>query len=276
MAALDKLGAVVQKKKKNLLPHDVFCEKMRQCKKLQKRLLIHFIHHLLTPDDEALQIILTGKTYLIMLIMDICNRFCNNDGHLNSFIATAFTGKVAVNIGGTTVHTALKIPVKNRINTLSFEVLAQYRTLMRYCKQFIIDEVSMVSAQLLHIVDKRLKDITGFYEKNFGGLDVTFVGDLRQLKPVMGTAIFLPIKQTLAAALHGPSLWSSLKFYPLTEFVRQSNVTFSAILTKIRDGLPLDEDELRVIESRFFSKEEANRLCPNGLRLFYSNKSKYQ
>jgi len=44
-------------------------------------------------------------------MMEIYNRFSDTDGFCNAFVACASTGKVAVVIDGTTVHTALKIPI---------------------------------------------------------------------------------------------------------------------------------------------------------------------
>lgn len=53
--------------------------------------------------------------------------------------------------------------------------------------------------------------------------------------------------------------------------MRQDNTIFSNLLTKIGDGIKLDEQELKIIESRFFDTDEANRLCPNGVRLLFKN-----
>lgn len=58
----------------------------------------------------------------------------------------------------------------------------------------------------------RLKQITGRGIADFGGIDVILIGDLRQAPPVRAT---------------GPYLWRTLKFYQLTEVVRQTNVQFS-------------------------------------------------
>ena len=73
--------------------------------------------------------------------------------------------------------------------------------------------------------------------------------------------------------MSGPILWQTLKFYELDQVIRQSNIQFSKILTKIGNGEILNNDELSLIESRFFTIEEAQELCPNGVRLFYSNQS---
>lgn len=97
-------------------------------------------------------------------------------------------------------------------------------------------------------------------------MDIILIGDLRQLAPVRATPIYKQIRQRIA----GPTLWRELKFFELVEVMRQANRAFSEVLTKIGNGIQLEPDELNIIESRFFTKEEATRLCPRGMRLFYS------
>lgn len=70
----------------------------------------------------------------------------------------------------------------------------------------------------------------------------------------------------------GVHLWRKLKFYQLTTVMRQANVAFSQVLTKIGNGDVLDEHEFQLIESRFFKKEDVATLCPDGVRLFFKNK----
>nr|XP_021208511.1 ATP-dependent DNA helicase RRM3-like isoform X4 [Bombyx mori] len=207
-----------------------------------------------------------GKTFVIKLLMEIYNRYTDNDGYCNAYITCASTGKAAVAIAGTTVHTALKISL-SRLLPLSNETAQQYRTLFKYVKVIIIDEISMISAQLLIKIDSRLKQITGNFQSNFGGLDIIFIGDLRQLPPVRATPIYKQPKQTIV----GPILWRNLKFYELDQVMRQANQQFSSILTKIGNGERLDEIEISVIESRFYSVEEAVTKCPQGIRLFNTN-----
>ncbi|GFW03021.1 ATP-dependent DNA helicase [Trichonephila clavipes] len=96
----------------------------------------------------------------------------------------------------------------------------------------------MISAQLLLKVDSRLKQITGNFQSNFGGLDIILI-DLRQLPPVHSTLIYKQSKQTIV----GPILWQ--------------NQQFSSIFTKIGNGEQLDEIEITLIESRFCTVEEA-------------------
>ncbi|XP_044592819.1 ATP-dependent DNA helicase pfh1-like [Cotesia glomerata] len=105
----------------------------------------------------------------------------------------------------------------------------------------------MIGAELLSQIDSRLKQITGNFEVHFGGLDIILIGDLRQLPPVRATPIYKQIKRQIAG--------------------------FATILTKIGNGQLLDQEELDLIESRIYSEEEAERLCPDGIRLFFNNHS---
>lgn len=127
----------------------------------------------------------------------------------------------------------------------------------------------MISAELLQQIDSRLKQITGNFNKNFGGVHIFFVRDLRQLPPVRATPIYKQIKQQLDDRV----LWRDLQFFALNQVMRQADRLFSGLLTKLGNGEQLDDDELKLVESRLFTREQANELCPNGFRLFLKNES---
>ena len=248
-----------------------FYEFMRMANEKQKELLMHIIYHLQTPDLAPFQIFFTGpagagKTFVIKLIMEIYNRFTDTDGYCNAYITCASTGKAAVAIDGTTIHTALRISI-SKLLPVSSEIAHLYRSLFRYVKVLIIDEISMISAELLVKIDLRLKQITNNHKDEFGGIDIMFIGDLRQLPPVRVTPIYRPIRTYMV----GPHLWRKLKFYQLNQVMRQANVAFSNLLTKVGNGEPLEQHEIELIESRFFTKADTQRLCPNGIRLFFKN-----
>lgn len=269
-ASLSKLGAIA-KQRENLMERDQFYNLMRMANDEQRDLLLNIIHHLQSPNRTPFQIFFTGpagtgKTFVIKLIMEIYNRFTDNDGYCNAYIACASTGKAAVAIDGTTVHTALKISL-GKLLPLSSESVQLYRSLFRYVKVLIVDEISMISAELLQKIDQRLKQVTGNYNTDFGGIDVIFIGDLRQLPPVRATPIYKPIRTSMV----GPHLWRKLQFYELTTVMRQANAAFSKTLTKIGNGNPLENIEFELIESRFFEKSVVDRLCPHGVRLFWTN-----
>ena len=132
----------------------------------------------------------------------------------------------------------------------------------------MIDEISMLSTDVFHKVDARLTQITGNHHKNFGGLHVILCGDLRQLPPVRATPVFKCNKNMVG----GPILWQSLHSYMLTQVMRQSDLKFSTILTKIGSGLPLNLEDMQVIQSRFrtlrWCEEHVRK---DEVRLFHEN-----
>lgn len=271
LAVLNKLGAIA-KKRENLMDNGVFLDLMRSANDKQFSFILHIISHLLSSNKEPLQVFFTGpagcgKTFVIKLIMECYNRFSETDGYCNGYITCASTGKAAVAIDGVTVHSALKISL-SKLVPLSNEILQQYRALFKYVKAIIIDEISMIGAELLAQIDSRLKQITGNFKAPYGGLDIFLIGDLRQLPPVRATPIWRPIKQSI----EGNSIWRILKYYELTQVMRQENAEFANMLTKLGNGDILSDDELAFIESRFMTKEDADRLYPNATRLFLENR----
>lgn len=145
----------------------------------------------------------SGKTFVVKALMEIYNIFSDTDGIFNAYIACASTGKAATAIGGTTVHNALSISL-SRLLPLNIEKAHQYRASFQFVK--VIDEVSMVSAELLEQIDARLKQITGLFTKAFGDLDIILIGDLRQLPPVKATPIFKQIKKKIT----GETSWRKI------------------------------------------------------------------
>ena len=72
--------------------------------------------------------------------------------------------------------------------------MAQLRNSLAELKLIIIDEVSLISSDMLYKIDAKLKEIFHLRKKTpFGGVGVMFVGDLLQIPPVKGRYIILPI-----------------------------------------------------------------------------------
>ena len=266
----------VVRRREGVMPKEEFCKCMRTTNAGQRAFLLEIIHRLHTANAEPIQIFFTGpagsgKTYVLKLAMEIYNRYTHKHNSLrNAYVACASTGKAAAAFDGTTVHSAFRISVMRTLEKpLANELEQTYRGMFNGVKCVIIDEVSMLSTDVFHKVDARLKQITGVYEKNFGGLDVIFCGDLRQLPPVRATPIFKCTKSMLG----GPILWQSLHSYMVTQVMRQSDVTFSSILTKIGSGIPLDYEENKIIESRFRTKEWCDENVKDAVRLFHDNRS---
>lgn len=272
-ATMSKLGAIARQKD-NIMRLEDFYDLLRTTNAKQFDLLQHLAYTLHSKNPQQLCLFFTGaagsgKTYVLKLIMEICNRSGNNDGFCNAYITCASTGQAAVAIGGTTVHNAFKISISSN-NVLSDEVVGLYRTLFKYVKVILIDEISMVGSAMLSRIDGILKQITDNHNSLFGEMHVILIGDIRQLPPVRATPIYSTAMYRLG---DGQRLWRELQFYELTEVMRQENRQFLTLLTKLGTGDLLSVEELSLLESRFISYEEANILHPGAVRLFFDNKS---
>ncbi|XP_077547716.1 uncharacterized protein LOC144159944 [Haemaphysalis longicornis] len=283
-------GAV--RKRRGVMDRDEFVSMMRSTNPEQYELLREILHRQTTPGQPPLRVFFTGpagcgKTFVLKLAMDVYNRYSETDDSpasvYNAYVICASTGKAAVAVGGTTVHAAFKLVRAARANRQDSRLgimgdgglrpsdLNTFRCAFRRVKCVIIDEVSMMSADQLRQVDCRLRQITQRLNEPFGGLDVILCGDLRQLPPVRASEIFK--RPRSADGLLGFTVvtWHHLEYFPLVRVVRQSDVTFSAVLTKIGDGRALEPEEVRMIESRLVTAEEAMERAPSAVRIFYSN-----
>ncbi|RMZ57875.1 AAA family ATPase [Chryseobacterium nematophagum] len=167
-------------------------------------------------------------------------------------IVVAPTGIAAMNAGGVTIHSMFGLPLRTflptteRIDTTLANNIAdlmphfKYRKdklkLLREVEVIIIDEVSMLRADVLDMMDFSLRFIRRNAQR-FGGVQMLFIGDLYQLPPVVRD------EHILKMFYPSPFFFDSLaiKEIPLitielTKVYRQSDEAFLDILNAIRDG----------------------------------------
>lgn len=250
------------------MPKQQYCELLRTTNAEQREVVLEAIHRLHGCGDEllqALQIFFTGpagcgKTYTLKALMETYDRYTQNHNSLNNaYVACASTGKAAVPLGGTTVHSAFRLTTSRVTRFLSAENLQAYRNMFVGVRAVFIDEISMLSAAILGKINYLLQQITGIYDQVFGGLHIILCGDFRQLPPVRATPCYtVPINQ-----LGGPILWQSIDYFPLVRVVRQTDELFSRILTKIGDGLKLSVNNIKLIESRHKSESWCKENVPD-------------
>ena len=126
-----------------------------------------------------------GKSYVIDAI-----RTTLRISHSKEVIVTSTTGLTANAVGGTTVHSALNLPIgRRKLTPLRGEALRILQDKYRNIDGMIIDEFSMLRAKELSFINDRLKQIK-CNNKNFGGICVLLAGDPGQLPPVAGTAVW--------------------------------------------------------------------------------------
>lgn len=103
-------------------------------------------------------------------------------------LITAFTGIAAVNVGGQTLHSFFLFPHKPLLpedhEIKRFHKGSDRHKLIQEMDTLVIDEVSMLRADLLEAIDYSLRINGGDPEKPFGGKQLLFVGDVFQLPPV--------------------------------------------------------------------------------------------
>jgi DNA replication protein DnaC len=176
----------------------------------------------------------TGKSHLVKAITQGARRLYEQmpdgaeDPDLPRVLLLGPTGISAYNIHGDTCHSAMRFQPRKEGYALSREALDQLTYQYKHVQMVIIDEISMVSSFLLHLLSDRLQKIKHNQGQEFGGLFVLLVGDLHQLRPVKGR---LPFESQASKAeytdLVDPEnyIWrrARVKMYELTECMRQKD-----------------------------------------------------
>ncbi len=156
----------------------------------------------------------------------------------DNYVVVAPTGVAAINVGGSTIHKFFGfLPDITFQHIESPEYHPRNQKIMKNLRTLIIDEISMVRADLLDCVDKALRRYGPKPTKPFGGVQVIFVGDLFQLSPIVAETE----KEFLYSHYETPFFFSSYSYQSiqmhkiaLQKVYRQSELDFLEILNAIR------------------------------------------
>ncbi len=196
----------------------------------------------------------TGKTTFLKYIVERTYK--------NAVIA-APTGIAAINAGGVTLHSLLQLPFgtfipeniqltssDSRINTpqtlfRETRFNANKRKLIQELELLIIDEVSMLRADLLDCIDHTLRYLRKKRNEPFGGLQILFIGDLMQLPPVVKESEMNLLKSYYSSPYFFEA--QALKKSPpilveLQKIYRQSDQDFIDLLNRFRHNSQTEED----------------------------------
>lgn len=179
----------------------------------------------------------TGKSFLICGLRQLI-------GVYTRCVVSAFTGKAANNISGTTLHSCLFLPIKGPLRYLKDMQLQSLQASFPQGSFLIIDEYSMVGLRLLGRIDSRLRQATGRHQDMFGGLSVIIIGDILQLPPVQDLPVYrlsnAKKKPDSDEVQHGRSLFAAFKVVvELTQNQRQNDPCqerFRQFLDALRKG----------------------------------------
>lgn len=159
---------------------------------------------------------------------------------------TASTGIAATHIWGVTIHSRSGIGIKESLSDYDIDLIAQKEYIFKNittAKVLIIDEISMLSAATLDMIDKVCK-VVRWDMRAFGGLQVIVCWDFFQLPPVGNSSDTKRFAFASAA-------WKQADFamcYLETQY-RQNDATFSDILNQLRTG-DVSQEHIDLLQSR--------------------------
>ncbi len=181
------------------------------------------------------------------------------------FIVLAPTGIAAINAGGSTLHSFFKLPFHpllpddpnfslsgNRLQkTLRYS--ADHRKLIKNIELVIIDEISMVRADIIDFIDKVLRYYSQNMREPFGGKQLLLVGDIYQLEPVIKN----DEREIINRFYPNPYFFSAYVFremelvsIELKKVYRQSDPIFINILDRIRNNTA-EAADLQLLNTRY-------------------------
>ena len=180
----------------------------------------------------------TGKTSFLRRLKEECPK---------QLAVVAPTGVAAINAEGVTIHSLFQLPPQLFIPTdearrqlfAEMQMRANKQRVLRNLELLVIDEVSMVRADLLDTIDAVLRHFKHRPTIPFGGVQLLVIGDLFQLSPVVREEEW----RLLQAFYDGPYFFQARVFRELKpvyiEFervYRQTNMEFLSILNQVRNN----------------------------------------
>ena len=199
----------------------------------------------------------TGKTtFLRRLRSDLPKRM----------VVLAPTGIAAINAEGMTIHSFFQLPFApfvpggNYQQDKKYSIRKEKLKLIRSLDLLVIDEISMVRADLLDAVDDMLRKIR-HNQQPFGGVQLLLIGDLQQLSPVVKDEEWTMLSQYYETPFFFSSLAlkrSNFVTVELEKVYRQSDEAFISLLNSIREGRA-DAQVLQRLNQRYVPGFKADK-----------------
>ena len=201
----------------------------------------------------------TGKTTFLRRLKEDCSK---------QMVVVAPTGVAAINAEGVTIHSLFQLPPQLFLPTdearrqlfSEMQMRANKQRVLRNLELLVIDEVSMVRADLLDTIDAVLRHYKHRPTIPFGGVQLLVIGDLFQLSPVVREEEW----RLLQPFYDGPYFFQARVFRELQpvyiEFehvYRQTNLEFLSILNEVRNNI-LTTESLRILNSRYVPDFKSN------------------
>ena len=194
----------------------------------------------------------TGKTTLLRRLRVECTK---------QMVVVAPTGVAAINAEGVTIHSLFQLPPQLFLPTpqarrqlfAEMQLRQSKLRMLRNMELLVIDEVSMVRADLLDTIDVVLRSVRHRQTVPFGGVQVLFIGDLYQLSPVAREQEWMLLRDYY----EGPYFFQSQVFreiqpiyIELNHVYRQRDMAFVSLLNEVRNNC-LSPQSLALLNSRY-------------------------
>jgi ATP-dependent DNA helicase PIF1 len=182
----------------------------------------------------------TGKSALLQHLKEHSSK---------QLMVLAPTGIAALNVGGQTIHSVFR-QAENYSRSRSMEETTI--EVLKHLDALLIDEISMVRADIIDHIDKTLRSTRGI-SRAFGGVQMIMFGDLYQLPPIVSDS---EMRKYFEAKYGGyfffhALVWrrTKLQIYELSHIFRQQGSQFKRILNSIRIG-QVDQEVLSELNQR--------------------------
>jgi len=176
-------------------------------------------------------------------------------------ILLAFTGIAAINIGGQTIHSFFRFPLKPLMpeddEITIFKEYSQKYKIIQNIETIVIDEVSMLRSDIIEAIDYSLRKNGGDPNKKFGGKQILFVGDIFQLPPVINSTD--DVEKFLFSEVYKSEYFFDsisyktldVKYFEFNKSHRQKDdMYFIDLLDKVRT-CDIDEQTLNKLNERY-------------------------
>ena len=215
----------------------------------------------------------TGKTTFLKNLPNLTHK---------TLAVVAPTGIAALNAGGVTIHSQFLLPLGTFLPDKSIPsdfnsdkgfytqtTLARKHPLNSIRKQvlrtidlLVIDEVSMLRADVLDAIDYRLKSVRGNFSRSFGGVQLLLIGDLYQLPPVVRRNEEEMLQRYYSSAWFYESIalkQEGFVYVELDKIFRQQDDAFIGILNNLRNNTPTESD-IQELNKHYRTEEEIKNL----------------
>lgn len=202
----------------------------------------------------------TGKSTFLKYICEITKK---------KYVVLAPTGIAAINAGGSTIHSFFHLPFHPFVpDDNRFQTPGRLKSFLKYNKEhvkliknielIIIDEISMVRADVIDFIDRILRVYCGNFRQPFGGKQLLFVGDVFQLEPVVTRD-----EREILSKFYDTSHFFSARVFKeiqlvsieLTKVYRQTDNAFITVLDHVRTN-KVTTGDLQLLNMRVTTSPE--------------------